>query len=147
MAKRAVIEIDEEKCDGCGLCAGGCHEGALRIIDGKARLVGESLCDGLGACVGECPRGALRTVEREVEDYDERRVIENILPKGMNTVAAHLDHLRVHGQDTWLAQARAVLAEKGLAVPEPEPALPGCGASFPEPRAAAGTRGSSLLRP
>ncbi len=126
MAKRAVIEIDEDKCDGCGLCAGGCHEGALRIIDGKARLVGESLCDGLGACIGECPRGALRTVEREVEEYDERRVIENILPKGMNTVAAHLDHLRSHGQDTWLAQARAVLAEKGLSTPEPEPAPCGC---------------------
>lgn len=147
MATRAVIEIDEELCDGCGLCANGCHEGALRIIDGKARLVGESLCDGLGACIGECPRGALRTVEREVEEYDERRVIENILPKGMNTVAAHLDHLRSHGQDTWLAQARAVLAEKGLSVPEPEPSPCGCGASFPEPRAAARTRRDSPLRP
>lgn len=147
MATRAVIEIDEEKCDGCGLCAGGCHEGALRIIDGKARLVGESLCDGLGACIGECPRGALRTVEREVEEYDERRVIENILPKGMNTVAAHLDHLRSHGQDSWLAQARAVLAEKGLAVPEPKSAPCGCGAAFPEPRASSVTRRDSPLRP
>ncbi|HPE88025.1 MAG TPA: 4Fe-4S binding protein, partial [Spirochaetales bacterium] len=99
MATRTVIEIDEEKCDGCGLCANGCHEGALRIIEGKARLVGESLCDGLGACIGECPRGALTTVEREVEAYDERRVIEHILPKGMATIAAHLDHLASHGQD------------------------------------------------
>lgn len=147
MATRAVIEIDEDKCDGCGLCAGGCHEGALRIIDGKARLVGESLCDGLGACVGDCPRGALRTVEREVEEYDERRVLEHILPKGMNTVAAHLDHLSRHGQDTWLAQARAVLAEKGLSVPEPESAPCGCGTSFPEPRAAPGARRDGLLRP
>ncbi len=118
MATRTVIEIDEEKCDGCGLCANGCHEGALRIIDGKARLVGENLCDGLGACIGDCPRGALQTVTREVEDYDERRVIEHILPKGMATIAAHLDHLSSHGQDTWYAQAIAVLAEKGISLPE-----------------------------
>ncbi len=122
MATRTVIEIDEEKCDGCGLCANGCHEGALRIIEGKARLVGESLCDGLGACIGECPRGALTTVEREVEAYDERRVIEHILPKGMATIAAHLDHLASHGQDTWYAQALEVLAEKGIAAPKAEPA-------------------------
>ncbi len=147
MAKRAVIEIDEEKCDGCGLCAGGCHEGALRIIDGKARLVGESLCDGLGACIGECPRGALRTVEREVEEYDERRVLENILPKGMNTVAAHLDHLRSHGQDTWLAQARTYLEERGLSVPEPAAPSCGCDASFPEPRVAAAARREPPARP
>ena len=133
MAMRAVIEIDEEKCDGCGLCAGGCHEGALRIIDGKARLVGESLCDGLGACIGECPRGALRTVEREVEEYDERRVIENILPKGANTIAAHLEHLRSHGQDTWYAQALDILKEKGLPVPAAESAACGCGGASLRP--------------
>jgi len=118
MATRTVIEIDEDKCDGCGLCANGCHEGALRIIDGKARLVGESLCDGLGACIGECPRGALTTVTRDVEDYDERRVIEHILPKGMATIAAHLDHLSSHGQDSWYSQAITVLAEKGISLPE-----------------------------
>lgn len=117
MSKRMVIEIDEERCDGCGACAGGCHEGALRVIDGKARLVGESLCDGLGACVGECPRGALKTVERDVPEYDERRAMENILPKGMATVAAHLDHLRSHGQDAWHAQALSILKEKGLDLP------------------------------
>lgn len=119
MATRTVIEIDEDLCDGCGQCATGCHEGALRIIDGKARLVGESLCDGLGACIGECPRGALTTITRDVEEYDERRVIEHILPKGMATIAAHLDHLQRHGQDTWYNQAVAVLTGKGLAVPSP----------------------------
>lgn len=117
MATRTVIRIDEEKCDGCGLCATGCHEGALQIIDGKARLVGESLCDGLGACIGECPLGALTTVEREVEAYDERRVIEHILPKGMATIAAHLEHLSSHGQDTWHAQAIEVLKERDIALP------------------------------
>ncbi len=117
MATRTVVEIDEEKCDGCGQCANGCHEGALRIIDGKARLVGESLCDGLGACIGECPRGALTTVSRDVEEYDERRVIEHILPKGMATINAHLDHLSSHGQDTWYIQALSILAEKGITLP------------------------------
>ena len=150
MATRTVIEIDEELCDGCGQCANGCHEGALRIIDGKARLVGESLCDGLGACIGECPRGALTTVTRDVEEYDERRVIEHILPKGMATIAAHLDHLSSHGQDTWYAQALAVLAEKGIALPAGEGAAPeacGCGSSATTPRAtspAAGARFGSL---
>ena len=56
---RKIIRIDEEKCDGCGQCAEACHEGAIRIIDGKAKLVSDSYCDGLGACIGQCPRGAL----------------------------------------------------------------------------------------
>jgi ferredoxin len=149
MATRTVIEIDEDKCDGCGQCANGCHEGALRIIDGKARLVGESLCDGLGACIGECPRGALTTVIREVEDYDERRVIEHILPKGMATIHAHLDHLSSHGQDTWHKQALAVLAEKGIAIPRAvktsEPAC-ACGASAkPIPAATSRLEGFSQV--
>jgi NAD-dependent dihydropyrimidine dehydrogenase PreA subunit len=117
MGKRTVIEIDEDLCDGCGLCATGCHEGALQIIDGKARMIGESLCDGLGACIGECPRGAITVIEREAEEYDERRVINHILPNGTATVAAHLKHLRDHGQDTWLAQGIAVLKEKGVVIP------------------------------
>ncbi|HAE21924.1 MAG TPA: 4Fe-4S ferredoxin [Spirochaetaceae bacterium] len=121
--KRTVIEIDEELCDGCGNCAGGCHEGALQIIDGKARLIGESLCDGLGACIGECPRGAITVTEKDAEEYDERRVIEHILPKGAATLTAHLKHLRDHGQDTWLAQGIAALKEKGIVLPGFETAL------------------------
>ena len=65
MASRTIIEIDQDMCDGCGACEIGCPEGALKIIDGKARLVGESLCDGLGACIGHCPRGAIHVTERE----------------------------------------------------------------------------------
>ena len=68
---RSIIEIDEEKCDGCGQCVPACEEGAIQIVDGKARLVQERFCDGLGACLGECPRGAITIVEREAEDFDE----------------------------------------------------------------------------
>ena len=67
---RKIIEIDEERCDGCGLCVPACEEGAIQIIDGKARLVAEKYCDGLGACLGECPNDAIRLIEREAEDFD-----------------------------------------------------------------------------
>lgn len=68
---RKVIEIDEELCDGCGKCVPSCHEGAIAIVGGKARLVAERYCDGLGACLGECPRGALRIIERESEAFEQ----------------------------------------------------------------------------
>ena len=78
MAVREIISIDEELCDGCGLCVPSCSEGAIQVIDGKARLVGENLCDGLGDCLGECPRGALTIVRREAEDFDESAVREHL---------------------------------------------------------------------
>lgn len=68
---RKIIKIDEEKCNGCGLCVPSCAEGAIQIVDGKARLVAEKYCDGLGACLGECPEGALQVVDAEVEAFDE----------------------------------------------------------------------------
>jgi Pyruvate/2-oxoacid:ferredoxin oxidoreductase delta subunit len=73
-AVRRIVEIDEERCDGCGLCVLSCAEGAIQIVDGKARLVSESYCDGLGACLGECPQGALRIIERESEEFDPEAV-------------------------------------------------------------------------
>lgn len=72
--KRKIIEIDESKCNGCGACVTGCAEGALQIVDGKAKLVNEVFCDGLGACIGECPTGALQIVEREAPAFSEAAV-------------------------------------------------------------------------
>ena len=69
MAKRQIIRIDQEKCDGCGMCVPSCAEGAIQIVDGKAQLLADRFCDGLGACLGECPQGALTIEEREAEEF------------------------------------------------------------------------------
>ncbi len=117
--ERDIIKIDDEKCNGCGLCVPNCHEGALQVIDGKVRLVSELMCDGLGACIGHCPEGAITIEKREAEPYDEIIVISDMVKKGSNTVIAHLSHLKDHHEygyleegTTWLELHRDKLSFK-----------------------------------
>jgi NAD-dependent dihydropyrimidine dehydrogenase PreA subunit len=110
--KRDILKIDEELCNGCGLCVPNCHEGALQIIDGKVRLISELMCDGLGACIGHCPEGAITIEHREAEPYDEVKVMEQMKEKGKNTVIAHLKHLKDHGETGYLKEGVGYLMEK-----------------------------------
>ncbi len=151
--KREIIHIDEGLCDGCGECIPNCHEGALQLIDGKARLVSDLMCDGLGACIGHCPQGAITMETREAEPYNETEVISQMAEKGKNTVIAHLRHLLDHNEGnlfkegvTWLKSNREKLDfnleevtsvihnEKTMQptmkiaamAPAEEPVMPGC---------------------
>ena len=116
MAKRKIINIDLNKCNGCALCIPNCPEGAIQIIDKKARLVSDLFCDGLGACLGHCPQGAITIVERDAEEYAESRVIENIVKQGKNTIIAHLKHLKEYNQKQYLQQVLDFLKEKKIEV-------------------------------
>lgn len=115
--KRKIIDIDEQRCTGCGLCIPNCPEGALQIIDGKARLVSDLFCDGLGACIGKCPEGAICVVEREAGPYDEKAVMAKIVPQGEAVIKAHLEHLLGHGETGLYRQAIEYLTERGIPVP------------------------------
>lgn len=101
---REIVKIDEDLCNGCGLCVPNCHEGALQIIDGKARLISELMCDGLGACLGHCPEGAIKIEKREAQPYNETEVIKEMVSKGKNTVVAHLKHLKEHDETAFLSE-------------------------------------------
>lgn len=116
MAKRKIIKIDKEKCTGCGLCIPNCPEGAIQIIDGKAQILSDIFCDGLGACIGHCPEGAIEIEEREAEPYDEKKVMKNIVKQGINTVIAHLNHLKDHGETAYLQEALDYLKEHNIDV-------------------------------
>ena len=112
--KRKIIQIDESKCNGCGECIPNCPEGAIQVVDGKARLISDLLCDGLGACLGRCPQGAITIIERQAQAYDERKVMANMVKQGGNVVKAHLEHLRDHEQSEFLSQALSYLKENGI---------------------------------
>jgi NAD-dependent dihydropyrimidine dehydrogenase PreA subunit len=111
---REIVKIDEEKCDGCGDCVPSCHEGALQIIDGKARLISDLFCDGLGSCLGHCPQDAITIEKREAEPYDERKVMKVIIKGGANVIAAHLQHLKDHNEMKYFNQAVEFLNENGI---------------------------------
>lgn len=116
MALREIININEEKCNGCGLCIPNCPEGAIQILDSKARLISDLFCDGLGACIGHCPEGAITVEKREAVPYDEKKTMENIIKFGDNTIRAHIKHLKEHNETKLLNQALEVLEEKGMKI-------------------------------
>jgi ferredoxin len=136
--KRKIIRIDEDLCTGCGACIPDCPEGALQLIDGKARLVSDLFCDGLGACIGSCPEGAITVEERDAEPYDETRVMRNIIPQGPNVIRAHLEHLQSHGQDELLREAIACLVEDDIEVPPEFLAASACRCDETAPASAGG---------
>jgi len=103
MVLRNIVRIDEEKCTGCGLCIPACAEGALQIVDGKARLVKDIYCDGLGACLGECPQGAITIIQREAEEFDEKAA-EEYLKKSRVVPSVH--HAHPHSTGCPSAQVR-----------------------------------------
>jgi NAD-dependent dihydropyrimidine dehydrogenase PreA subunit len=120
MAVRKIVKIEDTKCNGCGECIPNCREGALQIIDGKARLLSDYFCDGLGACLGHCPMDAITVEEREAQEYSERKVMEKIITQGENTLIAHLSHLKDHNEIKLLNEAISFLNEKNMKVPNYE---------------------------
>ncbi|MDR1732590.1 MAG: 4Fe-4S binding protein [Synergistaceae bacterium] len=91
---RKIIHIDEDRCDGCGLCASACHEGAIGMVDGRARLLRDDYCDGLGNCLPACPRGAITFIEREAAEYDEAAVQKHLA--GVKEKTSHQENRDCH---------------------------------------------------
>jgi NAD-dependent dihydropyrimidine dehydrogenase PreA subunit len=114
--KRKIIKIDEEKCNGCGQCVNACPEGAIKMINGKAKLVSDFYCDGLGACIGHCPVDAITIEEREAQDYSEAKAMENIVKSGKEAIVSHIKHLEEHNQKEYLKEAVEYLKNKKIKI-------------------------------
>lgn len=110
---RKIVEIDQEKCNGCGLCVPSCAEGAIKMINGKAVLSADNLCDGLGACLGECPQDAIRIIERDADEFDEAEVEKHLKESQKSLAASHGHHGQGHHENGGgCPGSRALILEK-----------------------------------
>gem|GEM_PF-677930 len=116
-ARRAIVEVREGSCIGCGLCLPDCPAGALAVPDGTSRLADDRCCIGCGACVAACPEGAIRLVEREALPFDIGSVMERLIPRGEAAVIRYLETLRASGEEALHRRAIAYLAEHDVPVP------------------------------
>lgn len=108
---RKIVHIDEEKCNGCGVCIPACVEGAMQIVDGKAKLISEKFCDGLGACLGECPQGAITIEERVAEEFNEELTREHMASTQPDTLACGCPSSTVKKFDTVSTDATTVASQ------------------------------------